>query len=176
MTIRLVLFDALHTLVRPRAPVFVQYAAVFEPHLGKLSPDAIKSSFKSGETPKRKRVQKSSLSVFFSYLYVCTREALTQVQIERPAYASGAPEWWGEVIKRTALGAGADPTREYSVPSLALFGGLAHVSPSSFVHLRGLINIFVRFGSHPSPGSVYARDRTHIAYKVLLGTGLHVVY
>jgi len=39
-------------------------------------------------------------------------QALKQVQIERPAYASGAPDWWGEVIKRTALGAGADPTRE----------------------------------------------------------------
>jgi len=39
-------------------------------------------------------------------------KALGQVQIERPAYASGAPEWWGEVIRRTALGAGADPTRK----------------------------------------------------------------
>lgn len=39
-------------------------------------------------------------------------KALKQVQVERPAYASGAPDWWGEVIKRTALGAGADPTRE----------------------------------------------------------------
>lgn len=47
----LVLFDALHTLVKPRAPVFLQYAHVFEPHLGKLSPDAIKSSFKIGEIP-----------------------------------------------------------------------------------------------------------------------------
>ncbi|KAF9793426.1 HAD hydrolase subfamily IA REG-2-like protein [Thelephora terrestris] len=82
MTIRLVLFDALHTLVTPRAPIFLQYANVFEPHLGELNPDAIKSSFKI---------------------------ALKQVQIERPAYSSGAPEWWGEVITRTALGAGADP-------------------------------------------------------------------
>lgn len=46
------------------------------------------------------------------------REALKQVQIERPAYASGAPEWWGEVIRRTALGAGADPTREYMPPPI----------------------------------------------------------
>ncbi|KAF9648579.1 HAD hydrolase subfamily IA REG-2-like protein, partial [Thelephora ganbajun] len=83
MMIKLVLFDALHTLVKPRAPIFLQYANVFEPHLGKLNPDAIKSSFKL---------------------------ALRQVQIERPVYASGAPEWWGEVIRRTALGAGADPT------------------------------------------------------------------
>jgi hypothetical protein len=52
MTIRLVLFDALHTLVAPRAPIFLQYANVFEPHLGKLNPDAIKSSFKIGETDR----------------------------------------------------------------------------------------------------------------------------
>ena len=49
MTISLVLFDALHTLVKPRAPIFLQYANVFEPHLGKLNPDAIKSSFKTGK-------------------------------------------------------------------------------------------------------------------------------
>lgn len=49
MTIRLVLFDALHTLVKPRAPIFLQYANVFEPHLGRLSPEAIKSSFKTGK-------------------------------------------------------------------------------------------------------------------------------
>lgn len=53
ITVRLVLFDALHTLVKPRAPVFVQYADVFEPHLGILSPEAIKSSFKIGEIPLR---------------------------------------------------------------------------------------------------------------------------
>lgn len=40
-------------------------------------------------------------------------EALKQVQIERPAYQSGAQEWWGEVIKRTALGAGADSAGVY---------------------------------------------------------------
>jgi len=51
MTTRLVLFDALYTLVKPTAPVFIQYANVFEPHLGKLSPDAIKASFKTGENP-----------------------------------------------------------------------------------------------------------------------------
>ena len=50
MTIRLVLFDALHTLVTPRAPIFIQYAHVFEPHLGELNPDAIKYSFKIGNT------------------------------------------------------------------------------------------------------------------------------
>jgi len=49
MTISLVLFDALYTIVKPRAPIFIQYATVFEPHLGKLNPDAIKCSFKTGE-------------------------------------------------------------------------------------------------------------------------------
>jgi len=79
--IRLVLFDALHTLVTPRLPIFVQYSQAFEPFFGRLEPESIKSSFKI---------------------------ALKQVQIERPAYRRGAEEWWGEVIKRTALGAGAD--------------------------------------------------------------------
>lgn len=37
------------------------------------------------------------------------RTALKQVQTEKPAYESGAEGWWGEVIKRTAIGAGADP-------------------------------------------------------------------
>ena len=41
--------------------------------------------------------------------------ALKQVQLERPAYISNDPQsakrvenWWGEVIRRTAIGAGAD--------------------------------------------------------------------
>jgi len=79
--IRLVLFDALHTIVTPRLPIFIQYSQSFEPFFGHLEPESIKSSFKL---------------------------ALKQVQIERPAYQSGAQDWWGEVIKRTALGAGAD--------------------------------------------------------------------
>lgn len=37
------------------------------------------------------------------------RTALKQVQTEKPAYESGAEGWWGEVITRTAIGAGADP-------------------------------------------------------------------
>jgi hypothetical protein len=111
MTIRLVLFDALHTLVQPRAPVFLQYANVFEPHLGKLSPDVIKSSFKSGKIGANPCYMNETYPLFRAW-YDHTREALKQVQVERPAYASGAPEWWGEVIRRTALGAGADPTRE----------------------------------------------------------------
>ncbi|KAH9832302.1 HAD hydrolase subfamily IA REG-2-like protein [Rhodofomes roseus] len=82
MAIRAVLFDALATLVAPRLPIYVQYSQTFEPYLGVLAPDLLKKSFKS---------------------------ALKQVQKEKPAYQSGAEGWWGEVIRRTALGAGADP-------------------------------------------------------------------
>lgn len=31
------------------------------------------------------------------------------MQTEKPAYQSGPSDWWGEVINRTAIGAGADP-------------------------------------------------------------------
>ena len=115
MAIRLVLFDALHTLVTPRAPIFIQYANVFEPHLGKLNPDAIKSSFKIGKTQKfhlALSIVRFLIRLVSPGMSDRTREALKQVQVERPAYASGAPEWWGEVIQRTALGAGADPSRK----------------------------------------------------------------
>jgi phosphoglycolate phosphatase-like HAD superfamily hydrolase len=50
MTIRLVTFDALYTLVKPRRPVHVQYAEVFEQHgLRRVDPDEVKRSFKQGE-------------------------------------------------------------------------------------------------------------------------------
>ncbi|KAI0769665.1 HAD hydrolase subfamily IA REG-2-like protein [Trametes elegans] len=81
MAIRLVTFDALHTLVTPRLPVYVQYALTFEPYLGALAPAALKRSFIA---------------------------ALKQVQQEQPVYRGGAEEWWGDVIRRTAIGAGAD--------------------------------------------------------------------
>ncbi|OCH88267.1 HAD hydrolase subfamily IA REG-2-like protein [Obba rivulosa] len=81
MAIRLVLFDALHTIVTPRLPIYVQYSQTFEPYLGRLDPVQLRTSFKT---------------------------ALKQLQAEKPVYVSGAPGWWGEVIKRTALGAGAD--------------------------------------------------------------------
>jgi hypothetical protein len=38
--------------------------------------------------------------------------ALKALQVERPAYAKGAEEWWAEVIRRTALGAGASSDGE----------------------------------------------------------------
>ncbi|OSD03963.1 HAD hydrolase subfamily IA REG-2-like protein [Trametes coccinea BRFM310] len=82
MAIRLVTFDALHTLVTPRLPIYVQYAQTFEPYLGTLDPAALKRAFKT---------------------------ALKQVQQEQPVYRGGAQDWWGDVIRRTAVGAGADP-------------------------------------------------------------------
>ncbi|KAJ3844680.1 HAD-like domain-containing protein [Lentinula raphanica] len=82
MSIRLVTFDALHTLITPRWPIHVQYAMTFEPYLGTLDPNSIKRSFKT---------------------------ALKALQVEKPAYKHGSQNWWAEVIKRTALGAGANP-------------------------------------------------------------------
>ncbi|KAI0268663.1 HAD-like domain-containing protein [Gloeopeniophorella convolvens] len=80
--IRLVTFDALHTIITPRKPIYVQYSEVFSPYLGTLPPEAISRSFKL---------------------------ALKQLQSEKPVYREGAASWWGEVISRTAVGAGADP-------------------------------------------------------------------
>ncbi|KDQ53589.1 hypothetical protein JAAARDRAFT_136995 [Jaapia argillacea MUCL 33604] len=82
--IRLVTFDALHTILKPRLPIYVQYSQTFEPYLGVLQPEALKRSFKV---------------------------ALKQVQTEKPVYGheNGSQGWWGEVIRRTAIGAGADP-------------------------------------------------------------------
>ncbi|KAJ8486856.1 hypothetical protein ONZ45_g14534 [Pleurotus djamor] len=82
--IRLVTFDLLHTLITPRLPIHQQYASVFEPYLGPLEPNAIKQSFKV---------------------------ALKETQKEYPSYVNGTHQWWGHVIKRTALDAGADPGR-----------------------------------------------------------------
>lgn len=48
MAIRLVTFDALHTIVTPRRPIHVQYSEVFAPFLGILDPISIKHSFKTG--------------------------------------------------------------------------------------------------------------------------------
>jgi hypothetical protein len=46
--VKLVSFDALHTLVKPRLPISAQYADTFAPFLGELSPVLIKRSFKTG--------------------------------------------------------------------------------------------------------------------------------
>lgn len=47
--IRLVTFDALHTLLTPRRPIYDQYSEVFSPFLGVLSPELIKRSFKASQ-------------------------------------------------------------------------------------------------------------------------------
>jgi hypothetical protein len=49
MAIRLVTFDALHTIITPRRPIHVQYSEVFAPFLGVLDPNSIKRSFKIGQ-------------------------------------------------------------------------------------------------------------------------------
>lgn len=79
--IRLVSFDVLYTIIAPCLPIHVQYARVFEPYLGPLQTEAIRKSF---------------------------RVAFMSVQAEQPTYNQGSQLWWTEVIKRTALGAGAD--------------------------------------------------------------------
>ena len=48
MSICLVSFDALHTILAPRLPIYVQYSQVFAPFLGVLEPESLKSSFKAG--------------------------------------------------------------------------------------------------------------------------------
>lgn len=46
--IRLVTFDALHTLITPSLPIYVQYSQTFAPYLGALEPELLKQSFKVG--------------------------------------------------------------------------------------------------------------------------------
>ncbi|KAJ6625548.1 HAD-like domain-containing protein [Mycena sp. CBHHK59/15] len=81
MKIRLVTFDVLHTLITPRHPIHIQYSRAFEPHLGLLDPEALKRSFST---------------------------AFRQLQAEKPVYGANSLSWWSEVIRRTAVGAGAD--------------------------------------------------------------------
>ena len=50
MSIRVVTFDALFTLLRPRQPIHLQYARTFEPYFGPLDPEVIKLSFKDGQS------------------------------------------------------------------------------------------------------------------------------
>ena len=60
MAIRLVTFDALHTIVTPRLPIYVQYSQTFEHNLGVLDPDALKQAFKTG-----------TYIVMFAVLFAC---------------------------------------------------------------------------------------------------------
>jgi hypothetical protein len=107
MRVKMVFFDALHTIVRPRLPIHIQYAEVFAPHFT-VDPLQIKAAFKTGPCihgPRR----------FDQIMTDAIAAALKQVQVERPAYVSNDPQsakrvehWWSEVIRRTAIGAGAD--------------------------------------------------------------------
>ncbi|KAJ3808476.1 HAD-like domain-containing protein [Lentinula lateritia] len=82
MTVRLVTFDIVHTLITPRMPIHVQYAMAFKPYLGDVDPNSVKGSFKI---------------------------ALKALQMEKPAYEQGSQSWWTDVIRRTALGVGVNP-------------------------------------------------------------------
>ncbi|CAA7271043.1 unnamed protein product [Cyclocybe aegerita] len=79
--IRLVTFDALYTLITLRYPVHVQYSQVFAPYVGVLQPEAIQMSFK---------------------------EAWKVIEREDSSNPRGSEEKWRDIIRRTALGAGAN--------------------------------------------------------------------
>ncbi|QRV94240.1 haloacid dehalogenase [Ceratobasidium sp. AG-Ba] len=95
--IKIVFFDALFTIVKPRRPIIEQYHRVFiRHHIAGIDESKLGGSFK---------------------------KALRELQTERPAYRSAGKmgkgedagedgeqvrNWWGEVVRRTAVGAGAD--------------------------------------------------------------------
>ncbi|GLB37510.1 putative HAD-hyrolase-like [Lyophyllum shimeji] len=83
LPIRLVTFDLLYTLIVPRLPIHVQYSQAFEPYLGVLDPESLRQSF---------------------------GVAFRSLEREQPVYSKGSRAWWSEVIRRTALGAGANET------------------------------------------------------------------
>jgi len=90
--IRLVTFDALYTIITPRLPVHIQYSQTFAPYLGVLDPHSLQRSF---------------------------RLAFGSLESEQPVYTKGSQAWWSEVIRRTALGADADPDAlEASLPTI----------------------------------------------------------
>lgn len=51
----------------------------------------------------------------YGYVYIPGDAALKEVQKEKPAFQDGAQGWWKEVIRRTAIGAGADSQGSPSV-------------------------------------------------------------
>ena len=46
--VKLIPFDALYTLIKPRLPVYAQYSEAFTPFLGALDPAIVKRAFKTG--------------------------------------------------------------------------------------------------------------------------------
>ena len=130
MRVKLVLFDALYTIVKPRAPIHVQYTQVFEPYLGKVDPMRVKDAFNIGTCISHLGTPCSNRPISDTITHFMIASALQDLQRERPAYAAskdvskrpGAEGWWAEVIGRTAVGAGSDPagtsfypTRVYSL-------------------------------------------------------------
>ncbi|KAL5631238.1 hypothetical protein ACGC1H_006924 [Rhizoctonia solani] len=127
MRVKIVFFDALHTIVQPRIPIFEQYHRVLTPKLGPLNPGLLKDSFKT---------------------------ALREVQQERPAYAYGngktdgvendaVRSWWKEVIRRTALGAGADPqSTSFRLGNNRLSKGVAETDAHLDDAVAELLHIF----------------------------------
>ncbi|KAG6918718.1 hypothetical protein DXG01_012203 [Tephrocybe rancida] len=100
--IRLVTFDALYTIITPRLPIHVQYSQAFEPYLGVLDPSSLKQSFRVG-------MWKSNYESKFGLgLIVPPHSAFHSLEREQPVYGKGSQAWWSEVIRRTALGAGAN--------------------------------------------------------------------
>ncbi|EIM79908.1 uncharacterized protein STEHIDRAFT_68915 [Stereum hirsutum FP-91666 SS1] len=100
--IKLVTFDALHTLITPRLPIAVQYAQTFEPYLGPLDPKLLNLSFKRA----LKDLQKSKP------LYASPSPSPSPSGTSEPSSQNASPDptsWWTEIIRRTALGAHASP-------------------------------------------------------------------
>jgi len=79
--IRYVFFDALYTIIAPRRPIAAQYNKIFASYLDPIPESAVEDSFP---------------------------HALKEVQKQWPAYEGGKEAWWAEVVKRTAVGAGAN--------------------------------------------------------------------
>ncbi|KAF9465007.1 HAD-like domain-containing protein [Collybia nuda] len=135
LPIRLVTFDALYTLIVPRLPVHVQYSQVFAPHLGVLDPGDIRRSF---------------------------RVAFRALETEQPVYNKGSQTWWSEVIKRTALGAGANAKDlDASLPKIVAslmsrfsskegYRAFPDAIPTIH-HLRTEMNIFTAVVSNADP-------------------------
>jgi hypothetical protein len=121
--IRLVLFDAFATLIKPRRPIATQYSEIFGTVHGKeigttkanaipgpffvLKEEDIKLSFKTG----MQLIGSVSVSVSCISVSPNILAALRELQDKKPVYShvDGVQGWWGEVIRQTALGAGADP-------------------------------------------------------------------
>ncbi|KZV95116.1 HAD-like protein [Exidia glandulosa HHB12029] len=83
--IRLVLFDAMHTLLTTAVSVGERYSAVFATHIGVFEPAVVDDAFS---------------------------HAIERVKQQQPLLrAQDTTAWWQLVIKQTAVDSGADPER-----------------------------------------------------------------